>query len=276
VTDDWSPIPVIPETAAKSRTPTQTGVADNNAGASGLPIPVPRSSSKGLVAGIVIGVLLFVGLIAVLGFFLLRHRKPRFAPLLAGTDELYMQSVFGNEAPAPPIVVIGCPSVGKTSLINRIVGRKFTSITAPTTGAAVHTYTPLSPDLPEVQIWDTPGMDRYRSQAKAFYREAVGAIVVFDLTSYATFQELDSWIREFIAAAPPNPAIVICGNKADLQDEREVEADEVAAFCTSHDGAPYFEASAYTGRGIEELVTTLLMKLPKEGTVETTAQKKRR
>jgi small GTP-binding protein len=178
--------------------------------------------------------------------------------------------MFGEDGPAPPIVVIGPPNVGKTSLISRILGRKFTSITASTTGAAVHTYTPLSPGLPEVQIWDTPGMDRYRAQTNAFYREALGAIVVFDLTGYPTFQELGSWIREFVAAAPPNPAIVICGNKADLQDEREVEADEIAAFCAAHNGLPYFEASAYTGQGVEELMAGLLDRLPKEGTVETT------
>jgi small GTP-binding protein len=165
---------------------------------------------------------------------------------------------------SPRIVVIGSASVGKTCLINRIVECKFSSVTAPTTGTAFYAYRPEHPDHPEIQLWDTAGMERYRSLNKVFYREAVGAILVFDLTSYSSFQDLDSWLREFIANARSNPCIVLCGNKSDLQDEREVQENEIVSFCADHDSLNFFETSAQTGDGVSRMMKCLLDLLPKE------------
>jgi small GTP-binding protein len=110
-------------------------------------------------------------------------------------------------------------------------------------------------------------MERYRSLNKVFYREAVGAILVFDLTSYTSFQELDSWLNEFIANAKPNPCVVLCGNKLDLGDQREVEEDEIKAFCQEHNSLNFFQTSAQTGEGVDRMMKCLLDLLPKEANV---------
>jgi small GTP-binding protein len=208
--------------------------------------------------------------LVVFGIFMAMRRRGRLVPVLGHGDDLLTHSLVDICNPAPPVALICSSSVGKTSLVNRITGNRFLSITAPTTGAAFHVCRPIA-DFPEVQLWDTPGMDRYRSQNAAFYREAIGAIIVFDLTSYSSFRELETWVSEFIGAARPNPAVVICGNKADLQDSREVENDEIVAFCNIHNGIPYFEVSAYTGEGISQMMSSILRMIPTDLVVGTGA-----
>jgi small GTP-binding protein len=246
-----------------------SGLPDN-AGAGGRPTIPVLGRRNNLAIGLVVGALILTGILTLALILYRRRRTPTFAPLLVDTVETYTTSGFDTEKSAPPVVVIGSPSVGKTSIINCLIGKTFSSVTAPTTGAAFHVYR-APPGMPDVQLWDTPGMDRYRSQNSAFYSEAVGALVVFDLTSYTTFRDLDSWVDEFGAASRGNPAIVICGNKGDLQEAREVDEDDITSFCRRHDGVPYFEVSAYTGERIPEAMHCLLEMIGTDLAVETCA-----
>jgi small GTP-binding protein len=157
--------------------------------------------------------------------------------------------------------MIGSASVGKTSLINRIVDDKFEQLTTPTTGTAFFSYTPTESEHQEIQLWDTAGMERYRSLNSVFYREAVGAILTFDLTSYASFQELDSWLNDFISNTGPNPSVVIAANKCDLTDQVEVEDDEIEIFATEHH-LMFYKTSAVTGEGVNEMLSNLLNMIP--------------
>jgi hypothetical protein len=100
-------------------------------------------------------------------------------------------------------------------------------------------------------------MDRDCAPTACFSRGAVGA---FDITNSARF-------RECIAAAPPNPAIAVYGNKADLQDEREI-----AAFCASPNPLPSLEASACTGQRVEQPLRGIRVRVPLEGAVDPTAR----
>lgn len=170
----------------------------------------------------------------------------------------------------PHVVVIGSASVGKTSLINRIIENKYDPITSPTTGSAFFQYKSNNPNHPEIQLWDTAGMERYRSLNSIFYREAVAAVLVFDITKFTSFQELDDWLKEFITQAPPNPSIVIAANKNDLRDDAEVTPEDIQAYASQHQ-LDYFATSAFTGENVEEMIDCLLNKIPKvPSTVETT------
>jgi small GTP-binding protein len=104
-------------------------------------------------------------------------------------------------------------------------------------------------------------MERYRSINSVFYREAVGAILVFDLTCLQSFKEVDSWLNEFITNAQPNPAVVLCGNKCDIGDEWEVEPHEIKNFTDAND-LTFFQTSAYTGEGVREMLNGLLRLIP--------------
>lgn len=180
-----------------------------------------------------------------------------------------MQTPNLNQNNGSRIVLIGSTSVGKTSLITRIVEHKFDQFTTPTTGTSFFPYTTGNPDHPTVQLWDTAGMERYRALNRVFFREAVGAILVFDLTNYQSFEELNSWLNEFITESPPNSVVVLAGNKSDLSEKIAVTDEEIEAFQNEHQ-LKYFQTSAATGENVDDMLHFLLSILPKT-TVETTA-----
>ncbi|KAH0793601.1 small GTP-binding protein [Histomonas meleagridis] len=165
------------------------------------------------------------------------------------------------------IIFIGSTSVGKTTLISRIVEGKFEE-TQPTTGAAFFSFHTTNENHPIVEIWDTAGMERYRSLNKAFYKEAAAAILVFDLTNYQSFKDLESWFDEFTAEAPQGAVLILVGNKCEMQDEIEVEQDEIKVFATDHK-VNYFAVSAKTGEGVQQMFDQLLTLVPKRNDVET-------
>lgn len=162
----------------------------------------------------------------------------------------------------PRIVVIGSAAVGKTTLIARVIENRFESKTAPTTGTAFNEFHTNDPEKPIIQIWDTAGMERYRSLNKVFYQEAIGALLCFDLTSYRSFQEIDSWLKEFITQAPPNPIVILVGTKADIHDNIEVEPEEIQQYASTNH-LQYFATSALTGEGVEEMLKALIQLVPK-------------
>jgi small GTP-binding protein len=161
----------------------------------------------------------------------------------------------------PRIVVIGSTSVGKTALIHQIIFSQFDPMTSPTTGTAFYQYISDHPTHSEVQLWDTAGMERFHSLNTAYYRDAAGAILVFDLTNYVTFQEIGSWLTEFMSQAHPNPAMVLCGNKCDLGGAMEVDLDDVRLFCQEHHMS-YYQTSAVSGNGVSEMVHAVLSHIP--------------
>lgn len=161
----------------------------------------------------------------------------------------------------PRIVMLGTTSVGKTSLINRIVYSKFDANAPPTTGAGFFQYKSPPPEEREIQIWDTAGMERFRSLNNVYYQRAVGAILVFDLTNLDSFKELDSWRDEFISKTSPNAIIILVGNKSDLEDQIEVDKNDIDQYCSQH-GLKYYETSACTGHNVTNVITELISMLP--------------
>ena len=170
----------------------------------------------------------------------------------------------------PRIVMLGSTAVGKTSLINRIVSNKFDTMTPPTTGAGFFQYKSEGPNSREIQIWDTAGMERFRSLNSVYYHRAVGAILVFDLTNYESFKAIESWRQEFVSKTSPNTAMVLVGNKCDKVDDFEVEQTDIDSYVNEH-GFKYFQASALTGENVTKCITELISMLPPaEDNVETT------
>ena len=169
----------------------------------------------------------------------------------------------------PRIVVIGTAAVGKTALIGRIVENKFESKTAPTTGTAFNEYNTNDPEKPVIQIWDTAGMERYRSLNRVFYQEAIGALLCFDLTSFHSFEDVDSWLKEFVTEAPPNPIVILVGTKSDLHDNIEVEPEEIQQYAKANH-LQYYATSALTGEGVDEMMKALIHLIPKVDATVTT------
>ena len=121
------------------------------------------------------------------------------------------------------VIILGDSGVGKTSLMNQYVNKKFSNQYKATIGADFLTKEVMVDDrLVTMQIWDTAGQERFQSLGVAFYRGADCCVLVYDVTMPNTFKTLDSWRDEFLIQASPrepdNFPFVVIGNKIDLEN----------------------------------------------------------
>ncbi|XP_037534590.1 ras-related protein rab7 [Nematolebias whitei] len=145
------------------------------------------------------------------------------------------------------IILIGNSGVGKSSIMNRYVNHRFTNMYRATVGTdflskSVH----IDGDWVSLQIWDTAGTERFQSLGTPLYRGSHCCLLVFDVTSTATFSALDVWRKEFLVQGEPedpsNFPFLVLGNKTDLGN-REVSRRKAQQWCEEI-GAEYFEGSA--------------------------------
>ena len=112
------------------------------------------------------------------------------------------------------------------------------------------------------EIWDTAGQERYASLAPLYYRGAGAAVVVYDITSPASFEKARFWVKELQKHASPNINIVLVGNKKDLGDTRRaVSREDARAFANENGMAMECEASALSGEGVVEIFKSVAMSL---------------
>ncbi|XP_050308928.1 ras-related protein Rab-7a [Anthonomus grandis grandis] len=154
------------------------------------------------------------------------------------------------------VIILGDSSVGKTSLMNQYVNRKFSNQYKATIGADFLTKEVTIDDKTvTMQIWDTAGQERFQSLGVAFYRGADCCVLVFDVTAPNTFKSLDSWRDEFLIQASPrepdNFPFVLLANKVDLEP-KAISPKRAAQWCQSKNNIPYFETSAKEGLNVEQ------------------------
>jgi len=163
------------------------------------------------------------------------------------------------------IVLLGDSGVGKTSIALRFVKEMFPENPNSTVGATFLTKRILVDNIKiKLQIWDTAGQERFRSLAPMYYRGAQCAILVFDLTSDETFAKVKDWVKELKNASTEDMLLAIVGNKLDLSEEigRRIEKSKCQEYASSIGGL-YFETSAKTNLGIEDLFVTISKRLAK-------------
>jgi small GTP-binding protein len=159
------------------------------------------------------------------------------------------------------IVLVGSSGVGKSSIVKRLVDNEFCDDASPTTGAGFHTYScTTATDIIRLQIWDTAGQERFRAISRSYFRNAVGALLVYDITSVTSFDELTDWLTELQGFAMPNAHIILIGNKADLEEKRQVGGDFVAAFA-ERNHLEVLETSARSGKGVKEAFARLAVEV---------------
>ena len=104
-----------------------------------------------------------------------------------------------------------------------------------------------------LQLWDTAGLKRFRAIIHPFCRDAVGGLLVFDITNRESFTNLSVWQEEAQRCAGPyKPVFILVGNRADRAIHREVSKEEALSFATQHD-MEYYETSAVNGSNIEKV-----------------------
>jgi small GTP-binding protein len=155
------------------------------------------------------------------------------------------------------VVIVGCSGVGKSSIIQRLVHGTFTDDVSTTCGADFYTHScAVSNEHVKLQIWDTAGQERFRAISKAYFRNAVGAVLVYDITRLSSFDGLGDWLGDLHRLAAPNAYILLVGNKADLEQDRQVDGDLVRDFAGKH-GLETIETSARNGKNIAEAFARL-------------------
>lgn len=85
----------------------------------------------------------------------------------------------------------------------------------------------------KAQIWDTAGQERYRAITSAYYRGAVGALLVYDISKHQTYENVTRWLKELRDHADSNIVIMLVGNKSDLRHLRAVPTEEAKQFAST-------------------------------------------
>ena len=163
------------------------------------------------------------------------------------------------------IVLLGDPAVGKSSLVQRFCVGKFEDKYKITIGGAyLQKEVKLkNGDILKLHIWDTGGQEKFRSMASLYYKDAVAAILVYDVSNPETLESLDYWINELNNNADnKNIIISVAGNKCDLpNDLKKISNSEGKNFCKEKNVPIFNETSAKTGVGVKELFTSLAQKV---------------
>ncbi|XP_060516927.1 ras-related protein Rab-18-B-like isoform X2 [Cylas formicarius] len=159
------------------------------------------------------------------------------------------------------ILIIGESGVGKSSLLLRFTDDNFDPQQTLTIGVDFKTKKlTVDGNTVKLAIWDTAGQERFRTLTPSYYRDAQGAILVYDVSSYATFAKLEMWLNELETySTKRNIVKMIVGNKIDVHN-REVPREEAMNFARRYKTL-YIEASAKTKHGVQSAFEELVHKI---------------
>ncbi|KAG0044964.1 hypothetical protein BGZ83_009754 [Gryganskiella cystojenkinii] len=149
------------------------------------------------------------------------------------------------------VVLIGDSGVGKSNLVSRFTRNEFNLESKSTIGVEFTTRSiQVDTKTIKAQIWDTAGQERYRAITSAYYRGAVGALLVYDISKHQTYENVGRWLKELRDHADTNIVIMLVGNKSDLRHLRAVPTDEAKQFATEN-GLSFIETSALDSSNVE-------------------------
>ncbi|EAL47212.1 Rab family GTPase [Entamoeba histolytica HM-1:IMSS-B] len=164
------------------------------------------------------------------------------------------------------VVMIGDSGVGKSNLLLRFTRDEFDPEKKSTIGVEFSSkQIRYNDETVRTQIWDTAGQERYRAITNAYYRGALGAILVYDVTKKSSFESLDRWLSELRDNADKKVVEMIVGNKCDLEQMREVSIKEGEDMAKKI-GAFFFETSAFDGKNVETAFMAIIQKICDEQT----------
>ncbi len=160
------------------------------------------------------------------------------------------------------IVIVGRSSVGKSCLLVRFTDDRFTEDYLTTIGVDFKFRSlKLNNESFKLQIWDTAGQEKYQTITKTFYKGAHAIVLVYDLTSKASFEEIKNvWLEEARKYCDIKSVLMIVGNKMDLEDKIEVDYAEAELFAQK-EGILCARASAKSGKNVEETFFNLTQEI---------------
>lgn len=156
------------------------------------------------------------------------------------------------------ILIIGNSSVGKTSFLFRYADDSFTSAFVSTVGIDFKVKTVIRREKRmKLQIWDTAGQERYRTITTAYYRGAMGFILMYDVTNEESFNSVQDWVTQIKTYSWDNAQVILVGNKSDMEAERVVTYDRGKQLADQL-GLEFFETSAKENINVKNVFERLV------------------
>lgn len=150
-------------------------------------------------------------------------------------------------------IIVGDSGVGKSCLMMRFIDKRFETSHDLTIGVEFGSYLQqIDNNVIKLQIWDTAGQESFRSITRSYYRGAIVAIIVFDVTSRKSFENIMSWYQDVINNKTHNITAVLVGNKIDKTDKRQISFDEAQKFASDND-MKYYETSAKDDTNVNDI-----------------------
>ncbi|CAJ0564766.1 unnamed protein product, partial [Mesorhabditis spiculigera] len=171
-------------------------------------------------------------------------------------------SVFADADYSFTVMLLGDSCTGKTCLLIRFKDGTFLNNNFISTVGIDYRNKLVNVDQSKVklQIWDTAGQERFRSVTSAYYRDADALLLVYDVTSRQSFDNIRSWLAQIKEYAKETVEVTIVGNKSDLGGQRKVKIEEGRKLAASYN-IPYIETSAKTGHNVELAFNELARRL---------------
>ncbi|XP_071387541.1 ras-related protein Rab-8B-like [Centroberyx affinis] len=155
------------------------------------------------------------------------------------------------------LLLIGDSGVGKTCLLFRFSEDAFNTTFISTIGIDFKIRTiELNGKRVKLQIWDTAGQERFRTITTAYYRGAMGIMLVYDICNEKSFENIKNWIRNIEEHASSDVEKMILGNKCDMTDRRQVSKDRGEKLAIDY-GVKFLETSAKSSLNVEEAFYTM-------------------
>jgi small GTP-binding protein len=171
-------------------------------------------------------------------------------------------------------IIIGDSEVGKSSILLQFTEEQFNDTHEMTIGVEMGSRSVQANGKQiKLEIWDTAGQESYLSITRSYYRGADGCLLVFDISSKTSFENLSMWLSEARQNSNnPNLVILMIGNKADLETTRQVSSKEASDFAVAN-GLQFMELSAKNYKDVEDAFvrTASLIDLKKDEYVQARA-----
>lgn len=153
------------------------------------------------------------------------------------------------------IVLLGDTGVGKSSLALRFSQGRFPPFHEVTIGAAFLQQIVRVDRGRQLKlyIWDTGGQERFRAMAPLYYRDAAGAIIVYDLTNPASFASVKYWVQELQQKGPASVEVAIAANKCDMEEAKNQSALDEAKQFAEQNNMLFVATSAKSGENVGKL-----------------------
>ena len=151
------------------------------------------------------------------------------------------------------LVLIGDSGCGKSSLMHRLTDQRFQETHDVTLGSDFgSSIIAVGDKAMKLQLWDTAGQETYKSVTRSYFRGSSGALLTYDISRRATFDHIKDWLSDLRDTAGENVCIILVANKSDLENQREVTAEEAKVWAKTNGISEFIETSARTGSNVNE------------------------